>query len=445
MKRILLFGLLAAICAVTAFAQSPWTKQTTPTTQRIRGFKVLNSQVLWASGNAGVVLRTRDGGTTWELRTSPNSGYDMYCIEALDSLTAWAFGTVVGTSITDTTRIWKTTDGGVTWAQQFQNTNSFADGIKFFDANNGVAWSDPMLTRKSYFVIVTTTNGGTTWTPVPESNMPPVDSVDDEVSVSNGCDAIGNTVWFVTYGNTDDIHPRVFKSTDRGLTWTASARINVANSYGFSMKDVNTGILSNISSGAIARTSNGWATADTVLLFTGTYGLRAVDWIPGTNGIVIVGGPSGTGFCAASTDGGTTWTQQTLPAGIQRLYVVNFLNPSLGWAAGNAGAILKWTGNPVVGVNENTPFVPEAFTLSQNYPNPFNPSTTIEYALPSSGMVQLKIYDMLGREVASLVDQEQTAGKYSVKFDARTLASGIYYYTLKSGTFVSTKSLVLVK
>ena len=448
MKRnvLLTLSLLVAVCIMTdSVLAQPWTKQTTPTTQRIRGFKIVNAQVLWASGNTGVVLRTRDGGTTWELRTSPSTGHDIYCIEALDSLTAWAFGTAVGTTITGDTKIWKTTNGGVTWTEQYQNPDSFADAIKFFDANNGVAFGDPNLNRKSVMVIVTTSNGGSTWTQVPAASIPPVDSAADEVSVSNACEVIGNSCWFVTYGNSENINPRVFKSTDRGLTWTASARINFANSYGFSMKDTNTAVISNITSGSIARTSNGWASSDTVLLFTGTYGLRAVDWIPGTNALAIVGGPSAAGMSATSTDGGTTWTQQTLPSGVQRLYVVQFLNPGLGWAAGNAGAILKWTGSPIVGVSDNAPFVPEGFSLNQNYPNPFNPSTTIAYAIPQSTTVTLKVYDMLGREVATLVQADQVAGSYTVRFDGSSLSSGIYYYKLQAGSFTSTKSLTLVK
>jgi len=88
---------------------------------------------------------------------------------------------------------------------------------------------------------------------------------------------------------------------------------------------------------------------------------------------------------------------------------------------------------------------PEKYSLAQNYPNPFNPSTTINYELPKNNFVSLKVYDMMGREVANLVDQNQDAGFYSVKFDASKLSSGIYFYKIQASDFTAVKKLTLVK
>jgi len=85
------------------------------------------------------------------------------------------------------------------------------------------------------------------------------------------------------------------------------------------------------------------------------------------------------------------------------------------------------------------------YSLSQNYPNPFNPSTTISYSLPQSGWVQLKVYDLLGREVSSLVNEEQSLGNYKVEFNANNFTSGIYFYKLQSGSFTETKKLILLR
>ena len=82
---------------------------------------------------------------------------------------------------------------------------------------------------------------------------------------------------------------------------------------------------------------------------------------------------------------------------------------------------------------------------SHNYPNPFNPSTTISYSIPADGYVTLKVYDILGNEVASLVDERKQSGIFDVYFNASALSSGVYYYTLKAGEFTSTKKLVLMK
>jgi hypothetical protein len=85
------------------------------------------------------------------------------------------------------------------------------------------------------------------------------------------------------------------------------------------------------------------------------------------------------------------------------------------------------------------------YVLGQNYPNPFNPTTTISYQIPKNGLVSLVVYDALGTEVATLVNEEKTQGKYSIEFNALNLPSGVYFYTLRAGDFVSTKKLILMK
>jgi Secretion system C-terminal sorting domain len=83
--------------------------------------------------------------------------------------------------------------------------------------------------------------------------------------------------------------------------------------------------------------------------------------------------------------------------------------------------------------------------LSQNYPNPFNPSTKISWQSPVGSWQTLKVYDMLGREVATLVDEYRPAGNYEVEFSATTLSSGIYFYKIQAGEFVSVRKMVLQK
>jgi hypothetical protein len=87
----------------------------------------------------------------------------------------------------------------------------------------------------------------------------------------------------------------------------------------------------------------------------------------------------------------------------------------------------------------------EKFNLSQNYPNPFNSSTTIRYEISEGSYVMLKVYDVLGNEVATLVNEEKPTGNYEVGFNASNLSSGIYFYTLSTGNFFSTKKMILLK
>ncbi|HLG32133.1 MAG TPA: T9SS type A sorting domain-containing protein, partial [Ignavibacteriaceae bacterium] len=94
---------------------------------------------------------------------------------------------------------------------------------------------------------------------------------------------------------------------------------------------------------------------------------------------------------------------------------------------------------------ENAPGLPDKYQLSQNYPNPFNPSTTISYSIPKEGNVVLKIYNVLGQEIKTLINQFQSAGNYKISFDASFLTSGIYFYSIRSDNFTQVKKMVLVK
>ncbi len=99
----------------------------------------------------------------------------------------------------------------------------------------------------------------------------------------------------------------------------------------------------------------------------------------------------------------------------------------------------------VTGVAQEVATTPQSYALGQNFPNPFNPTTVINYSIPGSGQTTLTVYDLLGREVQTLVNEYQNAGTYSFSFDASKLTSGVYYYRLQSGSFTQTKKLMLVK
>jgi sugar lactone lactonase YvrE len=106
--------------------------------------------------------------------------------------------------------------------------------------------------------------------------------------------------------------------------------------------------------------------------------------------------------------------------------------------------ILKISNLPV-GVEDENNFVADDFSLEQNYPNPFNPSTSIQYRVSSTSNVSLKVYDVLGNDVATLVNEEKPAGSYEVKFNAAGLSSGIYFYKLQAGSLIETKKMILMK
>ncbi len=101
--------------------------------------------------------------------------------------------------------------------------------------------------------------------------------------------------------------------------------------------------------------------------------------------------------------------------------------------------------NKLIMGGANDEEIPDGFSLSQNYPNPFNPYTKINYSVPKTSFVILKVYDMLGKEVITLVNEEKTIGNYEINFDGSKLSSGVYFYTLSAGSFSLTKKMNIIK
>jgi hypothetical protein len=132
----------------------------------------------------------------------------------------------------------------------------------------------------------------------------------------------------------------------------------------------------------------------------------------------------------------------TSPAG-NYTHISNRL-PSQVWAVRDNGGI-SYCGCMLSGINMISSEIPKTYALTQNYPNPFNPTTNINFDLPNSGFVKLIIYDLLGREITRLVNQQMQAGSYSADWDAANYPSGVYFYSLLTEDFAETKKMVLVK
>ena len=152
---------------------------------------------------------------------------------------------------------------------------------------------------------------------------------------------------------------------------------------------------------------------------------------------------------SALTQEGWFW-QNPLPQG-NDLNSICFIDANIGTAVGPGGTILRTTNGGVTFIgDEPNPKQPNSFLLSHNYPNPFNPATTITYQIPQTEFVTLKVYDILGKEIATLVNEEKPAGSYEVEFNShsgevRNLTSGIYFYQIKAGEYSETKKMILLK
>jgi hypothetical protein len=125
---------------------------------------------------------------------------------------------------------------------------------------------------------------------------------------------------------------------------------------------------------------------------------------------------------------------------------ISFKNANFGTAVGAYGTILRTTNGGISFVEkDNNSTLPKDYTLSQNYPNPFNPTTTINFSVPKSEYVKIKVYDILGRDVVTLVNENKPVGNYKVEFNAGKLTSGVYFYRMESGSYSQTKKLLLLK
>ena len=124
------------------------------------------------------------------------------------------------------------------------------------------------------------------------------------------------------------------------------------------------------------------------------------------------------------------------------IFSIYFSDTQTGWLTADYGRIAKFSGTTDIDDKINSV---NEFNLEQNYPNPFNPSTKISWKSPAAGWQTLKVYDVLGNEVATLVNEERPAGSYEIKFDAGGLSSGIYFYKLIAGSFVESKKMILMK
>jgi len=210
------FAFLLAIAGLSTSISGQWVKQTVNTTASFRGLSVASEKVVWASGTGGTVVRTVDGGKAWDVIAVPGAEkLDFRDIEAFDANTAYILSIGNGAD----SRIYKTTDGGKTWKEQFRNANekAFFDAIACRDKKNCIAMSDPV---DGHYVLINTTDGET-WQPIVSNQVPAAKDGEAAFAASGTCLYINpaNGNLFLVSGGTD---ARVFKSTDRGTSWTVA-------------------------------------------------------------------------------------------------------------------------------------------------------------------------------------------------------------------------------
>lgn len=333
MKNLLLLLVLAIPIS------SQWIKQNVNTTASLRGLSVVNEKVVWASGTGGTVIRTIDGGMTWNVMTVPGAEkLDFRDIEAFDGNSAYVLSIGNGES----SRIYKTVDGGKTWQLEFQNNNpkAFFDAIACWDKNNCVAMSDPVNRR---FVLIQTKDGGKSWTPMDTSKMPEAKEGEAAFAASGTCLVTqGKKNLFLVTGGSD---ARVFRSNDRGITWSVAETPIVKGTPGsgifsIAMFDDKYGVIvggnyekPDDAAANIAFTNDGgksWTAA------SGLGGYRSAVKYTDKKTIIAVG----TNGSDMSEDGGKTW--RTFGSeNLNAVAAIRRRNDTHIWSVGPQGALVR--------------------------------------------------------------------------------------------------------
>jgi photosystem II stability/assembly factor-like uncharacterized protein len=384
-----------------------WISQLSGTANWLRGISAADANTAVAVGDSGIILHTINSGEKWE-RQSSGTVYSLRAVSFTDANTAVAVG--------DSGIILHTINSGEKWERQSSGTFYNLRSVSFIDVNIGTVVGDSGT-------VLCTTNGGTTWinrSISADYRLCAVSFPDTDTGV-----AVGIYQHYPCVTPCYDNGPRILRTTNGGVSWKNetpnwdSIAAFCTQCYpdvifGVSFTDANTG---------------------TVVLYNQVFHT--------TNG-------GGVLYTDSVKEGEGYWTRQLVDS--NNFHGVCLTDANTGTVVGVNGTIFHTTTGGVTSIKDNPIQLPEQFALEQNYPNPFNPSTVISYRLPISSHVIIKVFDVLGREVQTIVNEHQSAGNHSVTFRASNLPSGVYLYRIqatpnngKVGVFSETKKLLFLK
>jgi len=506
MKSIFHFFVVAILAFLFFFntINAQWMQQTSGSDKRLLTLYFINENVGWAGGYDGTILKTINGGNIW---TSQNIGTldDIHSIFFIDSLIGWAVlyefapyrhGSVIHS--TDGGESWNvqfsiegytfhsihfndenngwvvgsngiafhTINGGNTWLQQYPNTQGgWLWPVFFIDNNIGWTAGDPL------FGMFKSTDGGSTWI---STSLPVVgivysivflDTQTGWLSAEQGQIAKsidGGITWEIVQSGTSQ-HLRDIYFLDYNIGWSVgyNGTIIHSNDSGNSWEDQVSGTLSNLYSVQFVDDQVGWIVGDNgIILHTNNGGVPVelvsfsadinenevkLSWITATEtnnfGFEVERMSSDVWEQIGFVEGvGTTTEMQfySFTDNINELKSSDKLSYRLKQL--DLDGTFEYSQEVEVIIEQ-----PTEYFQSQNYPNPFNPTTKINYQIPELGFVTIKVYDVLGSEVVTLVSEEKPIGNYEVEWNATGLPSGVYYYQFKAGNFIQSKKMVLMK
>ena len=381
----------------------------------VHGFLFGSSNNLWMygsnyPGSSGFLKFSTDGGETFS-NQSYGSSSGVWGGYMANVSTGWL--------VTRNGEIIKTTNAGLNWFMQANGTSAELYDIAFSDLNTG--WVSGINGT-----ILKTTNNGVNWV---------LQTAPASVKILKIQPVNPNTVYACGFNG------NVFKTTNGGVNWQSLPSFSSSDLYGLSFVNENTGWVSG--GPDIFKTTNGglnWEMQSIpALTIYGLFFLNentgwAAGSIPGVDGII-----------SKSTNGGSVW--ETQYTGSDWFFSINFKDANTGFSAGFDGAYVKTTngGSPLTVIEPNAGNTPSDFSILGNYPNPFNPETIIKFKTEKAGIINLGIFDVTGKLVEELINNNVLAGEHEIKWNASEFAGGVYFCRLISEEKSFIHKMILVK
>jgi len=401
-----LFILALFFTASSILQAQDWNQQTSGTGENLHDIFFINQDIGWVVGNDGVIRKTLDGGDTW---TGSSSGviWDLRGVYFQNATRGWAVGKE-GTLLI-------TTDGGTSWSST--NNSGVTEHIRsvyFASDNNGWVVGDNGTNLQS-------TDNGVTWS---------TGSLPGNLAFSDIYFKNATTGWVTSKLGS------IYRTTDGGDTWEeSSAGSNDLTAVHFI--DASTGWASTIVDTIIYKSTDGganWTAQD----ISGEGNLNGVFAVSSTE----VWGVGNKMTCIKTDDGGNAWNEVVVDNSTpDDLRDVFFFPGIRGWVCGEDGRIYRTD----IMVSTKETWADKGYHLTGNAPNPFRENTSINFEIPQSEQVTIRVYNLNGQLIKSLAPQNYPAGTHKLEFVRNGLAEGIYFFELQAGDFLATKKMIIIK
>jgi len=443
-KFIVIFFVIVLMSSSLLYPQTGWFQQNSGSTDNFNTVYFINDQTGFTSGGL-IIYKTTNGGTNWSPKVLSDTSA-IYSIRFLNGTTGYACGGRYVDQYTTYQLLFKTTNTGENWTKIYQSS--------------GLMTSEYYLDVFPVDSLIYLARGGTDATSSVGSLYL---SMNNGINFTNTnaifgakaeklCFLNSQTGWVTSSYSTDIPFSirKILKTTNHGQNWTMQYR-DSALQNGFSNLDFkvqfinqNTGYglyHKEYSVVKFIKTTNGGTTWDSASLPYIKY--ESMYFADVNTGWICHGFYPDSVSIIRTTNRGTDW--QVQKRGNASLNAIYFINNLTGWAVGFNGVIMKTVTGGVTGVQNISSEMPSSYSLRQNYPNPFNSMCNVQFTMLNAGNVKLVVYDIMGREVQTLVNERLKPGTYETSFDGSMLNSGVYFYKLFTEGFTETKKMLMIK